>query len=288
VLERVGEYVLEYEDAFSNLVAEETCTQKVELQFQKTYYTTAPSNDRAGQRPTAVQYTEKKVEQRVTRADLVFVRLTGVIPWASYRDVFEVDGRKVRDHEERLLEFFTKAHVDAHQRAQELLLASARYNIGPLVRTTNLPTLPLVFLLQPNQGRFRFELGGRHTVANTEVVELRFTEVMRPTLVKGPEGVDLPTAGYFLVNPRRGTVVRSVVRFDFGPEHEGRVTTVYESKQALAMWVPVEMKERYADMPNAKVRLFHPPFESEARYGNFRKFSVSTEEKVASPKADDR
>ena len=257
ILERAGRYVLEYERSFSDLVAEETYAQRV-----------------AG---------ACSVCKRTTRADLVFVRLSGEIPWASYRDVFEVDGRKVREHEQRLVKLLSNPRADAQEQARKLLAASAAYNIGPVKRTVNLPTLPLLFLLPRNQERFAFRLGGRRMIGATEAVELVFRETSRPTFVRGPWNADLPAQGRFWVDAARGAVVRSEVEFDFGVEAEARVTTDYRPEPALAMWVPAEMREHFGDVPNAKVKTFHAPFNGVARYERFRRFTVSTEEQVAQP-----
>ena len=199
LLRRAGEYVTGYESSFANLVTEETYRQSV-----------------------------SGWQTRTTKAELVFVRLAGEFPWASYRDVFDVDGKKVRDNEERLMELFSKPRPDLQEQANRLLAASAAYNIGPVHRTVNLPTLPLVFLLPDNQGRFAFRLGERRTIESAEVVELLFAETARPTLVHGPKGSDLPASGRFWLNPARGTVVRTEVDFDFGFEAEARMTTDYQ------------------------------------------------------------
>jgi len=78
-------------------------------------------------------------------------------------------------------------------------------------------------------------------------------------------------------------VVRSEVEFDFGVEAEARVTTDYRPEPALAMWVPAEMREHFADVPRAKVKTFPAPFKGVARYERFRRFTVSTEEQLALP-----
>ena len=221
--------------------------------------------------------------KRTTRADLVFVRLSGEIPWASYRDVFEVDGRKVREHDQRLVKLLSNPSVDPQEQARKLLAASAAYNIGPVTRTVNLPTLPLLFLLPRNQERFEYRLGGRRVIGTTEAVELVFRETSRPTFVKGPWNGDLPVEGRFWVNTARAAVVRSEVEFAFGAEAEARVSTDYRPEPALAMWVPAEMREHFADVPRAKVKTFPAPFDGVARYERFRRFTVSTEEKVALP-----
>jgi len=269
LLRRVGDYVAEYERSFSDLLAEETYAQRM----------------------AGLRYDERvkgwvtacTVCRRTTRADLVFVRLAGEIPWASYRDVFEVDGHEVREHEQRLLKLLSKPSADAQEQARQILAASAAYNIGPVKRTVNLPTLPLLFLLPRNQERFDFRLGARRMIGTTQAVELVFRETSRPTFVRGPQDADLPAQGRFWVDAARAAVVRSEVEFDFGAEAEARVTTDYRPEPALAMWVPAEMREHFADVPRAKVKTFPAPFKGVARYERFRRFTVSTEEQVALP-----
>jgi len=271
LLRRAGEYVAEYERSFSDLAAEETYAQRVAPWAWK---------EEGGQRRFVRACA---VCKRTTRADLVFVRLAGEIPWASYRDVFEVDGGKVREHEQRLVTLLSNPSADAQEQARQLLAASAAYNIGPVKRTVNLPTLPLLFLLPRNQERFEFRLGGRRLIGAMEAIELVFRETSRPTFVTGPYNAELPAQGRFWVNAARGAVVRSEVEFDFGAEAEARVTTDYRPEPALAMWVPAEMREHFADVPRAKVKTFPVAFTGVARYTRFRRFTVSTEEQVALP-----
>ena len=266
---RVGEYVAEYERSFSDLVAEETYVQRM----------AGWKYDRA----LKVVVRACMVCKRTTRADLVFVRLAGEIPWASYRDVFEVDGRQVREHEERLVKLLSHPGADAQEQTRKVLAASAAYNIGPVKRTVNLPTLPLLFLLPRNQERFEFRLGGRRMIGTTQAVELAFHETSRPTFVRGPWDADLPAQGRFWIDAARAAVVRSEVEFAFGPEAEASVTTDYRPEPTLAMWVPAEMREHFADVPRAKVQTFPAPFNGVARYERFRRFTVSTDEKVALP-----
>ncbi len=287
ILLRAAGYVEDYEHAFSDLVAEETYTQRSERQQVGTLSASLPGGPgeaMGGEVPTASMPNSHETQQRrVTKADLVFVRLGGPLPWASYRDVFEVDGRAVRDHEQRLLALFSKSSPEAHQRARALLDASAQYNIGQVDRNINLPTLPLLFLLPENQPRFAFELGRSQTIHAAETRIVAFREVARPTFVRGPKDTDLLTSGRFWISPNRGTVVRSEVRLDFGPGAEAVVTTEYQPEPTLVMWVPSEMKERYADRPGARTPTFPESFRGEARYANFRRFTVSTQEKVAAP-----
>src|SRR5512143_3958826 len=78
VLEKAAQYVVEYEQAFHDIAAEETYTQR-----------TAPQRKMGG--GIALLCTPMGC-QRTTRADVVFVRLRGEVPWGAFRDVFEVDG----------------------------------------------------------------------------------------------------------------------------------------------------------------------------------------------------
>lgn len=248
LLRHAGEYVTAYERSFADLVAEETYTQSL---------------------PWA--------QHRTTRADLVFVRLAGEIAWASYRDVFEVNGRKVRERDDALVKLLSAPSTDRQELSRKLLAANAKYNAGRVKRTVNLPTLPLVFLLPRHQGRFAFRLGDRRTIESTSVVEVLFTETSRPTFVDGPNGAGLPASGRFWINPSAGTVVRSELEFDFGLEAEARVTTDYRPAPELAMWVPTEMRERYADVEQANVRTFSEPLDAVARYSRFRRFTVDSQ-----------
>ena len=91
---------------------------------------------------------------------------------------------------------------------------------------------------------------------------------------------DAPAVGLHVTTAWRGP---AEVEFDFGAEAEARVTTDYRPEPALAMWVPAEMREHFADVPRAKVKTFPAPFKGVARYERFRRFTVSTEEHVALP-----
>ena len=64
------------------------------------------------------------------------------------------------------------------------------------------------------------------------------------------------------------------------------VATEYRPEPKLAMWVPTEMREEYEDLPSAGVRTFGSRTEATARYGGFRRFTVSTEEEARIPGGD--
>ena len=251
VLERAAHYVLDYELAFHDIAAEESYTQ------------------------WAPRLSCDSSCRRATRADVVFVRLGGEIPWGTFRDVFEVNGQKVRDREARLEKLLgASSSGSVAPRVRAILDESARYNIGPVKRNVNFPTLALAFLHPRNQHRFAWKRGGTRRFGTVEGLEVEFEEVARPTLVDQDGQGDLPAEGHFWIDPRRGTVLRSETRFPLGaPGARAQVATEYRAEPHLAMWVPAEMREEYNSQG-----LFA---EATARYSNFRKFTVTIEDETA-------
>lgn len=275
ILERAARYVLDYEQRFHDVVAHEIYDQ------------TGPRDRRksVGGLPLRCGVSFCR---RSTRADVVFVRLGGDIPWGTFRDVYEVDGEKVRDREARIERLFRDTPEGAVERARSLLAESAKYNIGPAARTLNFPTLPLSFLLANNQRRFAWKRRGERRVAETRGVEVEFTETARPTFVTdGDNGEPLVARGRFWIDPGRGTVMRSEACFRWAPERaEACLVTEYRPEPSLAMWVPVEMKERYGDLPYGSTAVFGASSEAVAKYSGYRRFSVEVqEEKVTVPEA---
>jgi len=213
----------------------------------------------------------------------VFVRLGGEVPWGTFRDVFEVDGQKVRDREARLESLFSAfSPASVPQRARLILNESARYNIGPAVRNVNFPTLSLLFLHPRNQNRFAWKRGGTRRFGTAEGLEVGFEEVARPTLVDQDGQGDLPAKGRFWIDPARGTVLRSETEFRFEPARaRAYVATQYRAEPRLAMWVPSAMRAEDADLPGAPMPVFRSPSEATARYSRFRKFTVTVEDETA-------
>ena len=270
VLDRAARYVLDYERTFDDIAAEESYTQ---------WSSNTRNTARTSAREIALTCSVSAC-RRQTKAEVVFVRLAGSVPWGTFRDVYEVDGQEVNDREGRLVELFsTSSPAGATQRARAILNESARYNIGPAIRTINFPTLSLMFLHPRNQARFAWTRGGTRRFGNVEAVEVDFEEVSRPTIVDQNGHGDLPAEGRFWIDPARGTVVRAETKFTFeGRRARARVATQYRPEPRLAMWVPSEMREQYDDLPGTPDPVFHASSEAIARYSNFRRFTVAVEE----------
>src|SRR5262245_28936191 len=101
LMAKTAAYVATFVDAFSNVVAEETLIQETTIPRRK----------------------------RTMRSDYLLVRYPGDSQWQSFRDVAEVDGKPVRDKEERITKLFLEPAQGATRRARELQEAGARYNL---------------------------------------------------------------------------------------------------------------------------------------------------------------
>src|SRR5438128_10002849 len=127
LLARAGAYVTEFEVRFSNVVAEEH------------YEQLAPAATRSST-------TSPNFVRRELRSDFLLVKLPDVDSWMPFRDVFEVDGKPVRDRQERLTGLFLQPQAIAVDQAKKIADESSRYNIGNILRTINVPVLALVVL----------------------------------------------------------------------------------------------------------------------------------------------
>ena len=268
ILGSAARYLLAYGHAFSNVLAEEECRQAIR------------DDDPA-----------KRVG-RDTRAGVFFVTLPGPLPWATFRDVWEVDGNKIRDREERLGRLFQDSPGSAASRAKAILEASARYNLGP-PRTVNIPTLALLFLHPDNQQRFDFELKRKQSFQGTDAVEVAFRERLRPALVAGDTAQGAPARGSIWIDPERGAVLKTDVTYDIDPldsDHrsQARIVTEYRPEPRLGILVPDRMKETY-QWPVIEPPRFHDfkkpqqesrvvTVEADTRYSAYRRFQVTTEE----------
>lgn len=208
VLDRAARYVERFHEELAGIVAEETYLQQI---------VNSSSNSIFSRRP--------EERERRLRSDLLLIRPADGDRYVEFRDVFEVDGRPVRDREERLTRLFLEASPSAVQQIRRIIDESARYNIGRVVRTINTPTLPLMFLEGGNQPRFQFSrtaseapsIGGatRRNAdspvfrVSTEMWVIEYEEVARGTVVRTPEGVDLPARGRFWIDPAEGAVLMS-------------------------------------------------------------------------------
>ena len=269
VLALTAQYVDQYQIKLAGIVAEEKYTQDVRNFSQpRQAFATAPT------------------PHREMKSDLLLVRPSGEGPWLQFRDVFEVDGKPLRDRDERLLKLFIDTKIDARAQAESIANEGSRYNIGPVLRTINVPVLALTFLNAENQPRSRFlrvspgnlkRFAG--VVVTGEIWAIEFNEVDPDTLVRGGGNRDLPSRGRVWVEAATGRVLRT--------EHiaedtliKAQVDVSYGPQEGLNLLVPVEMRESYV-FALRPTRIF-----GQASYSRFRQFKVITEEKTKPPPGD--
>ena len=271
VMQRAGVYVKEFRRQLSSLVAEESYVQGVTPLIARPARPTPPTI------------------HRELRSDFLLVWPAGADRYVEFRDVFEVDGKPVRDRQERLTALFLDGSASgARPRIQRIIDESARYNIGTIERNVNTPTLPLLFLEPDNQPRFRFKRVSaqapaitrtpREPSANftivTEVWVVEYEEVQHRTLIRTTEGRNIPARGRFWIEPATGRVLMSELTADSSAVR-ATIDVSYQSEPLLGFLVPIEMRERYEGRRDGTL------IEGNATYGNFRQFQVRTEEHIA-------
>jgi hypothetical protein len=224
-----------------------------------------------GANTTSVQRGGGPMET-VLVSDFLLVQVPGE-GWLPFRDVFERDGKQVRDRQERLAALFLKGSSrTAIDQARAIMDEGARYNIGNVARNINVPTLPLPFLTAQHRQRFSFKAGKRDENDPGAVIE--FKETGRPTFIRTTGSRDLPVSGKFWIDERDGTVLRTELHAaDTGVE--AHIVVTYEPDAATGLRVPVRMEERY--------RRSRDPMEVRgvATYSRFRRFQVNTSEELA-------
>lgn len=219
-----------------------------------------------------VQQTSSPPRTRTLKSDLLFVTVQGAGSMVL-RDVFEVDGKPVRDEaqSERLMRLFTTPVRDPVQRASEIAREGARYNLGRIGSLNN-PLIALGFLQAVYRPRFRFEIEGLDASVGPTVRMVRFEERGRPTVLRTGANGDLRAHGAIWVDETDGRVVKT--RLLVGDESPSlpEVVTTFRHDEALGIDVPAEMRDRYPEWKNLT--------QGVATYGRFRRFQVRTQETI--------
>jgi hypothetical protein len=257
LLARAAAYVDVFQRSFGSIVAEERYEQTMRR---------AP-----GSNSTSVQRGGGGLDRTVLVSDFLLVQVPGE-GWLPFRDVFERDGKQLRDREERLAKIFLAGSRTAIDQARAIMNEGARYNIGNVDRNINVPTLPLPFLTPLHSQRFAFKAGKREE--SDEGVIIEFRETARPTFITTTGGRDLPVTGRYWVDEPTGTVLKTELHA-LDVSVEAHITVTYQKDSGTGLMVPARMEERY--------RRGRDPVEVRgvATYSRFRRFQVSTSEEIA-------
>ena len=250
VMRRVAGYVSAYGEKAAILVGTERYTQQTD-----------------GNTPDAQG-------SRVTVAEFAIVKVEAIRGWLGFRDVVEVDGRSVTDREDRLVRLLTSPG-NRYDEARQLTAESARFNIGRVVRTFNVPTTVLFYFTRDNQERFKFTAKRVEADGSWEIA---FRETQHPTLIRTPEGKSVPSDGSIWANPADGTIVRTVLKVGptgvgapKGTRTTGIIDVGYSYVAALGMWLPESMLEHF----ETKTKETKETITGRATYTNYRQFQTS-------------
>jgi hypothetical protein len=221
-----------------------------------------------------VTYTRGTPQHREMTSELVMVRLPGSAGWMTMRDVLVVDKRRLGNREERLLKLLQSPEADAFARASELARESARFNLGRVTRTINVPDVALQYLLPEHTARMQFDAPRSATIDRAAVAMFRFREVRGPSIVRDPRGPDLLGEGRVWADGVSGEIVRTELILRHR-DSTGTNVVDFRVDPRLLIRVPVKMTERYVMRGES--------IDAVATYTNFRSFAVVTAEKVTKP-----
>ena len=255
LLDRAADYVAGYKRDFIGVVADEMYRQEV----------------RDGPRATNQRMfpAEGPRQVRNLRADVLFVRAPGADYWMQFRDVYEVDGKPVRDRAERLTKLFLEPSRSSQKQVEDIAAESARYNIGDVNRNINLPLLALALLETGNRPWVTFA-GSR----KKNVWDLEFREERGGTLIRTTGNQSMPSRGRFLIDAATGRVLSSDLIAESG-SLRARIEVTYAPEATLGgMLVPSVMREKYTMKDGAVI-------DGRAGYSRFRRYQVQTDERVA-------
>lgn len=270
VLAKAAAYVAAYQLQLRGLVAEESYAQNVTTNLM--------------QRNTTVGRARISREGRQLKSDLLLVKLGDDDWWLQFRDVFEVDHQPIRDRDQRLYKLFVNGKANAKSMADSIQAESARYNIGPVIRTINIPIMALLFFERGVQPGVEFKKGEPGNVKRfadlapaESILMIEFNEVRKGTMVKGANNRDLPSHGKVWIDTENGRILRtSLITED--TELRAEIDVTYKAERGLDLLVPAEMREIY------NVRRSDARIDGRATYSKYRQFTVTTSEKTDKPK----
>jgi hypothetical protein len=260
LVQQATEYVTQYEAELGNLIGSEEYIQNAVW--------LAPSQRGA-------PMVAKRLQRRIS-SDFLIIQVGP--EWAALRKANRVDGSKVKEPEPA----FEEAFDDSPDANQKRLIAmkgeSTRYNIGDILRDTNLPTMALKVLRKSEVSHFAFERAGSSKIEGIQTQAVRFREQSSPTLVIGGNGEFLYSNGTIWIEPETGRVLRTEFnvqnRYAASPV-KARIIVTYAAGKNLNVLVPTFMDEHYESEFNI--------VDCKAYYSNFRPFEVDVKFEIHPP-----
>jgi hypothetical protein len=246
LLDRAVRYVQEYERQFSAVVCEEQQVQRI------------------------MRSDGRERKRRDLVSDLLLVKAGDRT--VSFRDVISVDGKLVRDRQERLRKLFLDAPPAAMRQARAIADESARYNIG-FPRAVDALMVPLEILHPRSVSGFRFASADRG---------LMFQEFSSPSLIRYRDGQglhDMLLRGRLAIDADSGRLLGANLTAR-NSMFETTLDVRYVEDGKVGLLVPAEMQERYLRTAKPK----EDRLEVSSSYTNFRRFEVLVNERIELPK----
>ena len=263
VMARATAYVKKFEKDFAGIVAEEK------------YEQISRAGGRFDQYGSIHHDADKR---RVFRSDLLLVKPETSNSWLQFRDVFEVDGKMVRDRNDRLAKLFLSPDASTAKQVQRIKQESSRYNLGAIQRDINIPVLSLYVLKEENQYKFLFNHIETDDRADGAWA-VDFREVGSGTMIRTNNGEDLPIEGRLWIDPNTGAILDTVLRAQ-SKLLKASIEVEYGPEESLGMLVPKSMHEEYRQFTDGG------GVTAVATYSNYRRFQVKVDEQMAPSKAD--
>ena len=258
ILDKAAEYVFAYKRDFVGVVADETYRQDV----------------RGGRTGTDLRGfpIDAPGQKRDLKSDVLLVRAPDGDRWMQFRDVFEVDGKPVRDRTDRLTKLFLQPSRSVDKQIQDIATESARYNIGGINRTINLPVFALTVLEDHNRPWFFFAGGRKKDSTAGPLWDVEYREERGGTLIRTNGDESMPVHGHFSVEAATGRVLSSELQAE-NAGFKAQIDVTYAMEPSLGMLAPREMREKYSLKDGSTIV-------GKATYGKFRRFRVTVDEKV--------
>jgi hypothetical protein len=244
-MDRAGEFALTQRDALGSVRADEVYLQDLRLADGQV------------------------LVSRRLESEIAFVQLTGHDDWLAFRNVVRVDGEATGTDTARLEKLFREGAIA--RQGTRIAEENAKYNLGALKRTFNIPTFPAYLLMPRQQPRLRFRRASPKVDASGLWV-VEYEEGERPTMVRTPAREDVPVKGRLWIAPEDGHLARATLELTRPLKSDLAFTWRYDD--ALGTWVPLEMREHYrgvrSDLPQ------HRTYDivGVATYSNYRRFVV--------------
>ncbi len=274
----LGEYADRFEREYSAVVAEERYVQIIHP------WRGMPKGAEAEPTLTWVESGAPRsgkpiVMRRQLLSDVLLVQVPG-LDWMAYRDVATVDGRAVRDREQRMRRLLLSPSADSLAQLRRIGDESARYNLGAVRRTMNLPNVVLSFMRRAMQSRFKFEAAKDERLGGRPVRVITYRERSHITLVRTPQGRPVQAYGRVWIDAETGTVLRTELRLDRG-ELRSLIRVDFADVLASGVPLPTAMWEWYEGVDIlGGITGERSTAQGLATYSAYKRFGVSTTEDV--------